>query len=110
MGLRGRLQAIRAPTSGKTRKSTPPRKLPTLGSAPQLLGICADRARTNSGKLATNMATHRPASDQDNQKATRTPPSPGRVPLALPSQRYSTVLPSPSRYGKRYEPSLYRLK
>src|SRR5919107_2680234 len=29
------------------------------------------------------------------------------VHLPLPSQRYSTVLTSPSRYGKRYEPGLY---
>src|SRR5687767_2523118 len=32
---------------------------------------------------------------------------PGLVPLPLPSQRYSTVLPSPSRYGKRYEVYIY---
>jgi hypothetical protein len=31
----------------------------------------------------------------------------GLVPLPLPSLRYSTVLPSPSRYGKRYEVRLY---
>ena len=46
MGLRGRLAAIRAPTSGKIRKSPPPNRPPTERSAPQLLGTHAERAST----------------------------------------------------------------
>src|SRR5215217_8591596 len=107
MGFRGRLEEIRAPTSGKMRKSTPPNRLPTVRLTSQLLGTCAGRMSIYSGTLATNMATQRPASDHASKKATRVPPSPGLVPLPLPSLRYSSVLPSPSRYGKRYEPGLH---
>src|SRR5215204_1709978 len=103
IALRGRLEAIRAPTSGKIRKITPPKRSPTVRFASQLLGMCAERASTSNGTLATNMATERPASDQASKKAARAPPSPGFVPSPLPSQRYSTVQPSPSCYGKRYE-------
>jgi hypothetical protein len=47
------------------------------------------------------------ASDHASKKARGAKPSPGLVPLPLPSLRYSTVLPSPGRYGKRYEVRLY---
>src|SRR5215208_605490 len=76
MGFRGRLEAIRAPTSGKIRKSTPPKRLPKVRVTSQLLGTRAERMSTYSGTLATNIATERPASDQASKKATRAlPPS-----------------------------------
>jgi hypothetical protein len=75
MGFRGRLEAIRAPTSGKIRKSTPPKRLPKVGLTSQLLGTRAERMSTYSGTLPTNIATERPASDQASKKATRAPPS-----------------------------------
>jgi hypothetical protein len=71
MGLRGCVEAIKAPTRGKTRKRTPPNMPPTVRSAPQLLGTSADRASTNSGTLAANTARERPASDQASQGAAR---------------------------------------
>ena len=106
MGFRGRLEAIRAPTSGKIRKSTPPKRLPKVRLTSQLLGTRAERMSTYSGTLPTNIATERPASDQASKKATRAPPL-GSVPSPLPSRPHSTALSSPRRYGKRYEPSPY---
>src|SRR5215210_3800810 len=60
----GRLEAIRAPTSGKAKKRTPPTRPPTPTSALQLLGRSALRARNHSGMVATNIAKVRQASDQ----------------------------------------------
>jgi hypothetical protein len=71
MGFSGRLEAIRAPTSGKTKKSPEPSKPTVVRSASQLLGTCAERASTSSGTPATNMATHRPHNDHASQEATR---------------------------------------
>src|SRR3712207_4051153 len=77
----GRLEAIRAPTSGKAKKRAPPTSPPTPTSALQLLGRSALRARNHSGMVATNMAKVRPASDQASQAAARA------CPLAPPRSR-----------------------
>ncbi len=49
-------------------------------------------------------------SDQAARRSRAHHRPPGLVPLPLPSRRYSTVLPSPSRYGKRYEVHLYNAR
>jgi hypothetical protein len=69
--LRGRLEAIRAPTKGKARKGN--RKINTMlrPAVPQLEGGCTDRVRKNKTTVATNMATERPASDQASEEAAR---------------------------------------
>src|SRR5919112_4638110 len=69
IGFSGRLEAIRAPTSGKTKKRAEPSRPPVVRSASQLLGTCAERASTNSGTLATNTATDKPHSDHASQEA-----------------------------------------
>src|SRR5215203_6980200 len=76
---------------------------PLRGLKSQLPGICADRARTNRGKLAKNMATQRPASDQDNQKPARTPPSPRPCSLAasITTLLYSTTVSQSLRKALR---------
>src|ERR687897_629108 len=72
VGLSGRLEAIRAPTTGKAKNSVPPNILPTEKSTSQPLGTCAERARTNRTTLARNMASERLASDQaSHQEAAR---------------------------------------
>src|SRR5215216_8177225 len=71
MGLWGRLEAIRAPTRGKAKKSTCPNRPAMVRLAPQLLGTGAERASTHSATLATNMATERAASAHASQKAAR---------------------------------------
>src|SRR5919202_6677418 len=78
MGFSGRLEAIRAPTIGKARKDKKTVRPLTVRSAPQLSGTCAERARNNSGTLATNMATQREVSVQASQAAARglIPPTP----------------------------------
>src|SRR5215204_5843175 len=103
IALRGRLEAIRAPTSGKIRKITPPKRSPTVRFASQLLGMCAERASTSSGTLATNMATERPASDQASKKAARAPPSPRPRSLAasITTLLYSTTVSQSLRKALR---------
>src|SRR5215203_7515655 len=76
MGFSGRLEAIRAPTSGKTKKSPEASKPPVVRSACQVLGTCADRPSTSSGTLATNMATDSPHNDHASQETTRALNSP----------------------------------
>jgi hypothetical protein len=71
MGLCGRLEAIRAPTVGKAKKAKKTNMPPTAGLVPNLLGSCAERARTYSATLAKNMATQRPASDHASHAAAR---------------------------------------
>src|SRR5829696_569565 len=83
MGLWGRLEAIRAPTIGKAKKGTMSNRPPTVRLAPQLLGTCADRARTYSGMLAKNIASERPASDQASTAAARVLTSPTPRPCSL---------------------------
>src|SRR5215211_2001066 len=106
IGLRGRLEAIRAPTSGKTRKGTPPMNLPTERSTSQLPGTCADRVRTNSGKVATHITTQRPASDHDNQKTTRapSPPRPSSLADSITTPLYSTTVSQTLREPLRTQP------
>src|SRR5215213_1848464 len=78
MGLRGRLEAIKAPTTANARKSTWPNRPTKVRLTAQLLGTCADRASTYSGMLAKNKATDRAASDHASQNAKRRliPPTP----------------------------------
>src|SRR5215218_9281008 len=106
MGFSGRLEAIRAPTIGKAKTGTKTNRSTTVRLAPQLLGTCADRARKYSVMLATNIVRERPASDHASQAAARDlilPTPRSSVPLPRLSHRYSTALPSPKRYGYRYE-------
>src|SRR5215216_861306 len=76
MGFSGRLEAIRVPTNGKTKKSPEASRPPVVRSASQLLGTCAERASTSSGTLATNKATDKPHKDHASQEATRALNSP----------------------------------
>src|ERR671921_1504742 len=71
MGLRGRVEAIKAPTMANAKKSTWPKRPTKARLTLQLLGICADRASTYSGMLAKNKATDRAASDHASQEAAR---------------------------------------
>src|SRR5829696_6791937 len=105
MGLRGRLEEIRAPTTGKARKGTKTNRLVIVRSAPQLPGTPAERARTSSTPLARNMVTQRPASDQASKEAPREVRLPTNVPLRLDRsvttatvQHYRTL----KRYIKRH--------
>jgi hypothetical protein len=78
MGFLGRLEAIRAPTTGKARNGS--RKMSTTPRppVPQLGGGCTDRVRKYNTTFATNMATERPASNHASQAAVRLliPPTP----------------------------------
>src|SRR5919112_2507337 len=87
MRLWGRLEAIRAPTSGKARKSPCPSTPPTERSTPQLSGTCAERASTTSGMLDTKIATERPC--QPGGGASTHPTDPGAVSC---SYRHDTTL------------------
>src|SRR5918998_4764179 len=104
MGLRGRLEAISAPTMGKAKTGMEVSMSMRVTLAPKVLGSWAERARTNSATLAKNMVTERPASDQASQGAARplTLPTPRSAASSLRSQRQSTGEPSPERYGARY--------
>src|SRR5215213_7706295 len=75
IGFSGRLEEIRAPTSGKARngeKISRPLRGPAV---PQSLKGCvagpAYKDRTVSAKLSKNMATERAASDHASQEAVR---------------------------------------
>src|SRR5215211_2895824 len=68
MGLRGRLEAIKVPTTAKAKKSTSPNRLTRVRLTLQLLGTCADWASTYSGMLAKNKATDKAASDHASQE------------------------------------------
>jgi hypothetical protein len=77
MGFRGRLEAIRAPTMGKARKST---KLtdsrtatPTVPRVVGSPGDFADRVRMSSATMATNPATESKANDHASHTAARFP-------------------------------------
>src|SRR5215211_4874190 len=70
IGLRGRLEAIRAPTKGKARKGTMKTNTMLKPPVPQVIGGCADRGRmTYNVTFATNMTSERVASDQASQAA-----------------------------------------
>src|SRR5918997_5978636 len=86
-GFRGRLEAIRAPTTGKARKDTKTSRssaIPLLLAGSQLLGTWTDRPRTNSATFAADMASVRQASDHASQAAARlfVPPTPRARSLA----------------------------
>src|SRR5215217_374201 len=77
MGFCGRLEAIRAPTKGKARKSktySASLTVPTLNQSP---GDRPGRGRASSTPEATSMATERPASDHASHAARAlVPPEP----------------------------------
>src|SRR5919199_2506251 len=83
MGFSGRLEAIRAPTSGKTKKRPEPNRPTVVRSAFQLLGTSAERASTNSGTLPTNTATDNPHNDHASHAARRVLLPPPPPPLLL---------------------------
>jgi hypothetical protein len=78
--------------TGKTKKDMKSATSPTV-LVPQLLGTLADRARTNSATLATNMVSVRPASAHASQVAVRV-----LIVWLFLSQHHSTGLPSSNRY------------
>src|SRR5215212_11214212 len=86
MGFLGRLEAIRAPTSGKARKATPKMSTSLTPAVPQELGGCTDRVRKDNTTVATNMVTERAPSDQASHAAVRV--------LILPSPRLCCLAPS----------------
>src|SRR4028119_223136 len=71
MGLWGRLEATKAPTRGKARKGTETSMPLAVRLELQLLGTCAERARTNSAMLPENIATEKVASDHASLAAAR---------------------------------------
>src|SRR5829696_4258672 len=72
MGLKGRLEAMTAPTKGKAKKGTPINKSVRVNVVLTLLGTCgADLMRTYSATMAKNMATHSMDNDHASQEATR---------------------------------------
>jgi hypothetical protein len=71
MGLRGRLEAIRAPTRGKAKKGTETNRsmMERLVAKPPGASACAARARTEkNATLAKNMTIESVASDQASQE------------------------------------------
>src|SRR5829696_4444120 len=71
MGFSGRLEAISAPTSGKTRKRACPSRPPVVRSASKLRGTWVEWASIHSATLPTNMTTERAASDHASQEVPR---------------------------------------
>src|SRR5215211_2965730 len=71
IGFRGRLEATKAPTMGKARKSTKVTASPMMPTMVELSGNRADPARKSSTPTATNMATQRPANDHASKEAAR---------------------------------------
>src|SRR5215210_8400398 len=86
MGFCGRLEATRAPTMGKARKSKKLTVSPTVPTVNQSPEACADRGRASSTPVATNMATERPASDHASHAAARA--------LILPAPESCSFVPS----------------
>src|SRR5215213_10358304 len=76
IGLSGRLEAIRVPTKGITRKGN--RKTNTMlrPPVPQLEGGSTFRVRKYNTTVATNMPTERAPSDQASQASRLIPLSP----------------------------------
>ena len=105
MGFPGRLEAIRAPTmgQGKERQYRPQRC--AYAPCTQLIGGRTGRVAICKARAARNKATERAASDQASHEVARVliPLAPCSNACFLRSRHYSTVLPSPQRYGKRYE-------
>src|SRR5215212_102338 len=111
MGLRGRLEAIKAPTTANAKKGTWPNRPTKVRLTAQLLGTCADRASTYSAMLAKNKATERAASDHASQMATcrLIPPTPRPCCLASSAITllYSTAVSQTLRRGvpREYSPT-----
>src|SRR5215212_1327652 len=93
MGLRGRPEAINAPTTANAKKSTWPNRPTKVRLTAQLLGTCADRASTYSGMPAKNKATDRAASDHASQEAARVLIPPTSDPRSLRSLVRSDTTP-----------------
>src|SRR5918997_5102211 len=91
MGLRGCLEAIRAPTMGKARKDTKLNISPTVPTVTQGVGDFADRMSTSSIAVAKNIARERPASDQASQETARGLILSSSSPLLRPFHHYSTL-------------------
>src|SRR5918997_4807521 len=68
-GFSGRLEAIRAPTTGKARKGTKTNRSSRMSELTRACSV--NWARTYSATLATNMATERAASDQASHTEVR---------------------------------------
>jgi hypothetical protein len=96
IGFLGCLEAIKAPTSGKTKNRLPRNSLPTLRSAPQPRGTCADRASKQSRTLAPYMAPLRPASDHASHAEvlvlTLAPPRPCSLLPTVTTPLYKTTV------------------
>src|SRR5918998_4114291 len=71
IGFSGRLDAIRAPTTGKARKESREINWPLSPPVPQGLGTCMDLAGMYNAIVAANRANERPARDQASQVAVR---------------------------------------
>src|SRR5919206_3658469 len=86
MGFSGRLEAIRAPTTGKARKGN--RKMSTAlrPPVPQELGGCTDRVTKYNTTVATNITTESAPSDHASQEAVRV--------LIAPTPRPCSLVPS----------------
>src|SRR5829696_6142215 len=96
MGFSGRLEAISAPTSGKTRKRACPSRLPVVRSVSRLRATWVEWASIHSATLPTNMTTERAASDHASQEVPRelilpTPCSCSLVP-DVTTPLYSTIV------------------
>jgi hypothetical protein len=105
MGFPGRLEAIRAPTIGKGRKGNMAHNGVLMPPVPYLLGGRTGRVTICRAMAARNKTTESAASAQASHEVARvliplTPCSGAWFPR---SRHYSTVLPSPEHYGKRYE-------
>src|SRR5215217_1949269 len=96
MGLRGRLEAIKTPTTANAKKSTWPNRPTKVRLTLQLLGTCADWASIYSEMLAKNKATDRAASDHASQEVVRVliPPIPRPCSLtpSVTTLLYSTTV------------------
>jgi hypothetical protein len=68
IGFSVRLDAIRAPTTGKARKGSRKSNSPLSPPVPQGLGTSTDLAGIYNAMLATNMANERPARNQAGQE------------------------------------------
>ncbi len=94
IGFWGRLEAIRAPTTGKARRDKKISVLPTVPTVTQAPGDRADLRSTSSAAPAMNIAKDRPASDHASQE--RAPLLPTPRPRSLASSA-TTLLYSNSR-------------
>src|SRR5215210_7501562 len=119
IGFSGRLEAIRAPTSGKARKGkkiTSPLRGPAVPQSLEVEGCVAaptDKDERASTAPITNMATERPASDHASQTARALiPPTPLSRCLApaVTTPIYSATVSRPLRRALRAKRSLPNLR